>query len=404
MTMHPTLLLLAAMLLPLSLSGGEAASETTRVSRKVPHQTVWWARHLDPAKLYELGLSVLAGDPFEAGSASAKPGGKETWAIPENTEALARFVGSVPSGQPEKQYSPLFAGRFKNTPGGAGPGPGSGPAPNDKAAWSVDGNYQVNKHIYETSRVDPEGNTPFTDQVDSPFAGIATYPVNVPLAGNTTGDLLDACKAPGGKGGAGSFIYKKFIPKFESRGEKPAAVNNLSDPVNSDSNMVRRSVYAIYSYKNPHSILMPDWTQFPRNPPAPKPGDPPAPQPSAAAQAQWNQFWNALLVHEKGHKAIFDAALPGVDTAINTFDKKLFIGEVCYGPGQQTAAGNRALELAQALRQSEIDAMVAAVTALRNAHEKAQDDYEALTNHGTTQKNADPAATNTTMTVVPLAP
>ena len=189
----------------------ESDSETTAVSRANSTRTVWWSRNLLPTANYELLMTVVTKDPFEAGSAGAKPGGRETWKITENSEKKAAFTGSVPAGQAEKRYDPTFNGRFKKSDSGLG-----GAKSSD--TWKVDGHYVVSSHVYEKSDIDLTGNASAVTVVKSDNAPTRTYPVNVPIAGSTTTQLFAALTTPDDPNASAYFQYTPFIVKVTGPG------------------------------------------------------------------------------------------------------------------------------------------------------------------------------------------
>jgi len=337
----------------------------------------FWSRHLDSAKAYELHLDVLPrGAEFEAGSAKVTPDGGATWMVTSNTETLAAFTGAVPEGRDEKRYSPVFDGRFQK-------GQGKGGGPTD-LTWRVNGQYNVNGHVYEQQRVE-EGEQP--DRVTPEDEGIKHYTLTVPLsdekgASNTTGELFAALEDPPG------------LFSYTLAGLKPVSTpalspeKGLTDPTHGDEYMVRTTLDDVYEYTKSYHIRMPEWT------PSDVGTDGAAPQPAEAASAEWQRIYNAILVHEQGHQTIYLAYVDKVDGLVNAHNRKLFVGEACYGAAGTASANNASLGLARALRTKARDELLEAVDAENQAHEQAQDNYEGLTNHGVTQSAHDPAATN----------
>ena len=252
----------------------------TRGVRVGDNGTHHWSRQLDPANPYELKLTVIArGGKFEVGTASAQSGGKETWVIETDTETKIVFVGSVPANQAEKQYVPKFNGKFQ---AGAGSGGVKGTT---NLTWTLKGAYTVGSHIYEDSRVDNNGNPGAGDLVDSPFNGNKTIEVSVPLKVNNRANDSAAFAAATPEGTA-RFEYTLAGLKREAKNAK--VEKNLLDPVHKDKNMVRHTLYRVYSYNKPSSIRLPTWKES---------GDEDV---NPAAVNIWNAYVAALRVHEEG--------------------------------------------------------------------------------------------------------
>lgn len=345
----------------------ESDSETTAVSRANSTRTVWWSRNLLPTANYELLITVVTKDPFEAGSAGAKPGGRETWKITENSEKKAACTGSVPAGQAEKRYDPTFNGRFKA-------GTGGGAKSSD--TWKVDGHYVVSRHIHEESGIDLTGNASAVTVVKSDDAATQTYPVNVPITGSTTTELLAALTTPDDPNASANFAYTPFIVFPTAPVRKEVKMTNQPDPDYHDNNGVKRTQYDLVKYDEPNSFLMPLW-------PVPVNGQPPAI--AAAAQQAYQSFYNALLAHEDGHRTRFKAHLPEVLALMQAYNQSSFWAVVCYGPGEELRSSNRAFDLAKKQKDDALLALGKAVRKIREAADKEQVDYDAKTNHGRNQ-------------------
>ena len=364
----------------------ESDSATTVVSRANSTSTVWWSKNLLPTASYELLMTVVARDPFEDGSASAKPGGIETWKTTVNSETKAAFTGSVPAGQAEKRYDPTFNGRFKAGTGGGGA--------KSSDTWKVDGHYVVSSHIHEKSGIDLTGNASAVTVVKSDDAATQTYPVNVPIAGSTTTELFAALRTPDDPSASAIFVRTSFIVEPTTPVRKSETATSQPDPDHYDNNGVKWKVYDLVKYDDPNSFLMPLW-------PVPVNGQPPAI--SVAAQQAYQSFYKALLAHEDGHRTRFKAHLPDVLALMQAYNQSSFWAIVCYGPGQETRSNNRALQLAKDQRTAANDALGKAVREIREAADKEQDKYDAKTDHGRNQ--AAVGGVNTVLLDgIPLAP
>ena len=124
---------------------------------------------------------------------------------------------------------------------------------------------------------------------------------------------------------------------------------------------------------------MPQWLQLAAGNPADRPGK--------AAVAEWNQFYQALLAHENGHKRIYEAYVKKVQTAVDAYAKTVYWAEVCYGPGRsmKVHAFNRARELAREEKTHGRDALIRKLRGVWTEHENAQRQYDRKTRGGRNQ-------------------
>jgi len=159
-------LMLLCSLATLAMAADAGAPQETTVTKAKPTSAVSWS-DLDNTKPWELKLTVKAGDPFKAGSASVTSAGIETWKIDKDTEALAAFTGSVPANSAQKQYKPAFNGVFKTD------GTQSGKVP----TWSVTGTFGV-LCTYAKGSTEANGNPSGTSGLTAPAAN-TTNPANL---------------------------------------------------------------------------------------------------------------------------------------------------------------------------------------------------------------------------------
>ncbi|MBU6325776.1 MAG: hypothetical protein KJS92_09835, partial [Bacteroidetes bacterium] len=106
------------------------------------------------------------------------------------------------------------------------------------------------------------------------------------------------------------------------------------------------------------------------------------------ARNEWDRFTKALKIHEEGHKRLFDPYRTECLKLLDVFVKTKFIGEALslgYGEKYDEDACAKAAEMAEQCFDSSLNALNTKLKNLHEAYDRAQHDYDNLTNKGETQ-------------------